>query len=72
VALAERCFEIATTALRESGDHALAAAVYAHWSFVPGFAGTVRRLSRCSTLLQGTCALRSRPTVALVAALLAF
>jgi transcriptional regulator with XRE-family HTH domain len=39
VALAERCFEIATTAMRESGDHALAAAVYAHWSFVPGFAG---------------------------------
>lgn len=39
VALAERCFEIATTAVRESGDHALAAAVYAHWSFVPGFAG---------------------------------
>ncbi len=39
VALAERCFEIATTAMRESGDHALTAAVYAHWSFVPGFAG---------------------------------
>ncbi|MGH3902049.1 MAG: hypothetical protein ACRDTA_28105 [Pseudonocardiaceae bacterium] len=39
VALAERCFEIATTAMRESGDHALAAAVYAHRSFVPGFAG---------------------------------
>lgn len=39
VALAERCFEIATTAMRESGDHALAAAVYAHWSFLPGFAG---------------------------------
>jgi transcriptional regulator with XRE-family HTH domain len=39
VALAEKCFEIATTAMRESGDHALAAAVYAHWSFVTGFAG---------------------------------
>lgn len=39
VALAERYFEIATAAVRESGDHALAAAVYAHWSFVPGFAG---------------------------------
>jgi transcriptional regulator with XRE-family HTH domain len=39
VPLAEKCFEIATTAMRESGDHALAAAVYAHWSFVPGFAG---------------------------------
>ncbi|MGH3475978.1 MAG: hypothetical protein ACRDQD_03980 [Nocardioidaceae bacterium] len=39
VALTERCFEIATTAMRESGDHALAAVVYAHWSFVPGFAG---------------------------------
>ncbi|MGH3839193.1 MAG: hypothetical protein ACRDSF_26375, partial [Pseudonocardiaceae bacterium] len=39
VALAEKCFEIATTAMRESGDHALAAVVYAHWSFVPGFAG---------------------------------
>ncbi|MCA1677159.1 MAG: XRE family transcriptional regulator, partial [Actinobacteria bacterium] len=39
VALAERCFEIATTAMRESDDHALAAAVYAHWSFLPGFAG---------------------------------
>ncbi|MGH2350416.1 MAG: helix-turn-helix domain-containing protein [Chloroflexota bacterium] len=39
VALAERCFEIATKAMRESGDHALAAAVYAHLSFVPGFAG---------------------------------
>ncbi|MGH3915325.1 MAG: hypothetical protein ACRDTC_18245, partial [Pseudonocardiaceae bacterium] len=39
VALAEWCFDIATTAARESGDHALAAAVYAHRSFVPGFAG---------------------------------
>lgn len=39
VALAERCFEIATTAMRESGDHALAVVVYAHMSFVPGFAG---------------------------------
>lgn len=39
VALAERCFEIARTAMRESGDHALAAVVYAHWSFLPGFAG---------------------------------
>ena len=39
VALAERCFAIATTAVRESGDHALAAAVYAHRSFLPGFAG---------------------------------
>ncbi len=38
VALAERWFEIATTAMRESGDHALAAVVYAHWSFLPGFA----------------------------------
>lgn len=37
--LAERCFEVATTAVRESGDHALAAAVIAHRSFVPGFAG---------------------------------
>lgn len=39
VALAEWCFGIATTAVRESGDHALAATVYAHRSFVPGFAG---------------------------------
>ncbi|MGH4009490.1 MAG: hypothetical protein ACRDTH_15300, partial [Pseudonocardiaceae bacterium] len=39
VALAERCFEIATTAMRGFGDHALAAVVYAHMSFVPGFAG---------------------------------
>jgi transcriptional regulator with XRE-family HTH domain len=39
VALAQSCFEIATTAMRESGDHALAAAVYAHMAFVPGFAG---------------------------------
>lgn len=39
VPLAERCFEIAATAVRESGDHALAAAVLAHRSFVPGFAG---------------------------------
>lgn len=37
--LAERCFEVATNAARESGDHALAAAVIAHRSFVPGFAG---------------------------------
>ncbi len=37
--LAERCFEVAATAVRESGDHALAAAVIAHRSFVPGFAG---------------------------------
>ncbi|MGH3979172.1 MAG: helix-turn-helix domain-containing protein, partial [Pseudonocardiaceae bacterium] len=37
--LAERCFEIATIAVRESGDHALAVAVTAHRSFVPGFAG---------------------------------
>lgn len=37
--LAERCFEVATIAVRESGDHALAAAVIAHRSFVPGFAG---------------------------------
>lgn len=39
VPLAERCFEIAATAVRESGDHALAAAVLAHRSFVPGFVG---------------------------------
>ncbi len=39
LALAERCFEIATTAMREAGDHALAAVVYVHRSFVPGFAG---------------------------------
>lgn len=37
--LAERCFDIATAAVRESGDHALAAAVIAHRSFVPCFAG---------------------------------
>jgi hypothetical protein len=39
VALAERCFEIATTAVQESGNHASATAVYAHRSFAPGFVG---------------------------------
>lgn len=39
VVLAERCFEIAGTAVREADDHALAAAVLAHMSFVSGFAG---------------------------------
>ncbi|MCA1705394.1 MAG: XRE family transcriptional regulator, partial [Actinobacteria bacterium] len=39
VALAQSCFDTATTAVRESTDHALAAVVYAHRSFVPGFAG---------------------------------
>lgn len=41
--LAERCFEVAVTAVRESGDHALAATVIAHRSFVPGFASPARR-----------------------------
>ncbi|MBP2703168.1 helix-turn-helix transcriptional regulator [Microbispora sp. RL4-1S] len=36
---AERLFRLALTATRECGDHALAAAVLAHASFVPGFAG---------------------------------
>jgi len=39
VSLALRCFEVASTAAAEADDHALAAAVLAHRSFVPGFAG---------------------------------
>jgi hypothetical protein len=39
VPLALRCFEIASTAVAEANDHGLAAAILAHRSFVPGFAG---------------------------------
>lgn len=37
--LAIRCFDYAESAVSQSGDHALAAAVAAHHAFVPGFAG---------------------------------
>src|SRR5690606_21296522 len=36
-AVAERCFDVALTATREAGDHALAAAVLGHMAFVPIF-----------------------------------
>lgn len=36
-AIADRCFDVALTATREAGDHALAAAVLGHMAFVPGF-----------------------------------
>ncbi|MDQ3601769.1 MAG: XRE family transcriptional regulator [Actinomycetota bacterium] len=39
VPLALGCFETASTAVTEANDHALAAAILAHRSFVPGFAG---------------------------------
>ncbi len=37
--VAQRCFDVASAAVRDSANHALAAAVLAHMSFVPGFAG---------------------------------
>lgn len=39
VAVAQRCFDTAREATEQSGDHALAAAVFAHMSFIPGFSG---------------------------------
>jgi len=36
-AVAERCFDVALSATREAGDHALAAAVLGHMAFVPIF-----------------------------------
>src|SRR5439155_4638615 len=38
-AVAQRCYETALTASREAGDHALAAGVLGHMSFIPAFAG---------------------------------
>lgn len=38
-AVAQRCFGVALDAVREGNDHARAASVYAHMSFVPAFAG---------------------------------
>jgi hypothetical protein len=38
-AVAQRIFDIALSAARSANDHALAAAVLAHMSFVPGFSG---------------------------------
>ncbi|MGQ0838013.1 hypothetical protein [Actinokineospora sp.] len=38
-AVAQRCFDVAREATERAGDHALAAAVFAHMSFVPGFNG---------------------------------
>jgi hypothetical protein len=38
-ALAERCLQVARSAVREANDHALAVGVLAHASFIPGFAG---------------------------------
>src|SRR5690606_21300183 len=39
-AVAERCLEVALAATRESGDHALAAAVLGHMAFRPTFSST--------------------------------
>lgn len=36
-AVAVRCYDVALTASKEAGDHALAAAVLGHMAFVPGF-----------------------------------
>ncbi|MFI6161688.1 multiprotein-bridging factor 1 family protein [Micromonospora haikouensis] len=36
-AVAERCYDVALTATREAGDHALAAAVLGHMAFIPAF-----------------------------------
>ncbi|MGI5152328.1 helix-turn-helix domain-containing protein [Plantactinospora sp. CA-294935] len=36
-AIAERCYDVALTATREAGDHALAAAVLGHMAFIPAF-----------------------------------
>lgn len=38
-AMAERCLQLARSAVRESNDHSLAVGVLAHASFIPGFAG---------------------------------
>lgn len=38
-ALAERCLQVARSAVHEADDHALAVGVLAHSSFIPGFAG---------------------------------
>jgi len=35
--VATRCYEVALTASKEAGDHALAAAVLGHLAFIPGF-----------------------------------
>src|SRR2546430_7863343 len=42
-AIAQRCFDAALTATRESGGHALAAAVLGHLALVPAFAGDAAR-----------------------------
>ncbi|WP_225853536.1 helix-turn-helix transcriptional regulator [Micromonospora sp. AMSO31t] len=36
-AIAQRCYDVALAATREAGDHALAAAVLGHMSFIPAF-----------------------------------
>ncbi|WP_045876516.1 helix-turn-helix transcriptional regulator [Pseudofrankia sp. DC12] len=36
-AVAARCYEVALTASKEAGDHALAATVLGHMAFIPGF-----------------------------------
>jgi hypothetical protein len=41
-AVAERCFDVALSATREAGDHALAAAVLGHMAFVPIFGAAPR------------------------------
>ncbi len=41
--VAQRCYDLALSATRQCGDHALAVGVLGHMAFIPGFAGDARR-----------------------------
>jgi tetratricopeptide (TPR) repeat protein len=54
-AVAQRCYDVALTATREAGDHALAAAVLGHMAFLPAFTGDAAKALELVDAAQQHC-----------------